>query len=218
MGFSIYRGILQSWRLLKLSFSLQLGKIKMTTIRFRSSMLTGLTIAVSVFLAIGCSPQQKVNEGNVSQEKPTIVEKATSDKSEENVKMYTQLWQDIINNGKVELLDTKFAPNCFLRLASGEIKGQADVKAYYMTLLTAFSNPNFKIDEAFGKDDKVVKRWTFTGTHTGELNGIKPTNKKITFSGITIAVIADGKVIEETDFADDLGLMTQLGAISPEGK
>ena len=39
-----------------------------------------------------------------------------------------------------------------------------------------------------------------------------------TNSGITIARIADGKVIEETDFADDLGLMTQLGATPAEGK
>jgi predicted ester cyclase len=199
-------------------FTTIVRKIMMTKISFRSFMLTGITVAVSIFFAASCSPPQKANETNVNQAKPTIVEKTTSDKSEENVKMYTQLWQDIINNGKVELLDTKFVPNCVLRLASSEIKGQADVKAYYMTLLTAFSNPNFKIDEAFGKDDKVVKRWTFTGTHTGELNGIKPTNKKITFSGITIARIADGMVVEETDFADDLGLMTQLGAIPVKGK
>lgn len=185
---------------------------------FPSFMLAGITVLVSTFFAPSCSAPQKATEANVDQANSATVEKTTSDKSEENVKMYTQLWQDIINNGKTELLDTKFAPNIVLRSASSEIKGQAAVKAYYLALLKAFSNAEFIVDEAFGKDDKVVKRWTFSGTHTGALNGIKPTNKKIKFSGITIARIADGKVIEETDYSDDLGLMQQLGVVPAEGK
>lgn len=180
-----------------------------TNIKPRSFMFAAMTVAVSIFFAASCSSSpQRTNEANSAS-----VEKPSADKSEENVKMYTQLWLDIINNGKVELLDTKFAPECVLRSAASEIKGQANVKAYYLDLLKAFSNPQFKVDQAFGKDDKVVKHWIFTGTHTGEFNGIKPTNKQIKFSGITIARIAEGKVVEETDYADDLGFLQQLGAV-----
>jgi len=35
--------------------------------------------------------------------------------------------------------------------------------------------------------DKVVDRWTATGTHTGDLMSIPPTGRRIEVSGITIS-------------------------------
>ena len=60
--------------------------------------------------------------------------------------------------------------------------------------------------------DKVVTRWTFQGTHQGELFGIPPTGRAVTMSGIFIDRIAGGQVIEHWDEADILGLKEQLEA------
>ena len=66
--------------------------------------------------------------------------------------------------------------------------------------------------------DKVVTRWTATGTNTGEMMGIRPTGKKATITGITIDRITDGKIVEEGENFDELGMMKQLGVIpAPEG-
>jgi len=43
--------------------------------------------------------------------------------------------------------------------------------------------------------------------------GIASTGKRVTFTGISIHRIADGRIIEEWQEWDSLGLMQQLGVI-----
>jgi predicted ester cyclase len=59
----------------------------------------------------------------------------------------------------------------------------------------------------------VVTRWTASGTHEGDLEGIPPTGRSTTTSGISVTRIVDGKIVEDRTEWDALGLMTQLGAI-----
>jgi predicted ester cyclase len=61
--------------------------------------------------------------------------------------------------------------------------------------------------------DRVVKRFTLRGTHTGDFNGIPPTGKQITFEGIDILQLADGKISEIWIAYDMLGVLQQLGVI-----
>ena len=68
------------------------------------------------------------------------------------------------------------------------------------------------MEDQIAEGDTVVTRWSFRGTHRGELFGIAPTGKAVTMSGIFIDRIADGQVVEHWDEADILGLMEQLGA------
>jgi len=64
----------------------------------------------------------------------------------------------------------------------------------------------------FAEGDKVVVRWTTTATHGGELMGIPPTGKQVTFTGSTIYRMADGKIVENWWAWDAMGLMQQLTA------
>jgi ketosteroid isomerase-like protein len=85
---------------------------------------------------------------------------------------------------------------------------------------------HFTIDDEFtlgqntdGQNTDVqteVTRWTITGTHEGELTGIPPTGRRISITGISIARIANGKIIESWNNWDALGLMQQLGVVSTE--
>jgi predicted ester cyclase len=69
------------------------------------------------------------------------------------------------------------------------------------------------IDDMVVEGDKVVGRFTFGGTHTGDLMGIAPTGKKVEMTGISIIRVADGKFVEEWQIYDALGMMQQEGAI-----
>jgi predicted ester cyclase len=42
----------------------------------------------------------------------------------------------------------------------------------------------------------VAARWTITGTHTGEWNGLAPTGTTIQYSGMTLFRLAGGKIVE----------------------
>ena len=77
----------------------------------------------------------------------------------------------------------------------------------------AFSDLQFTVEEQVAEGDRVVTRWTATGTHDGDLLGIAPTGTVGTTTGISINRIADGKVAEDCTNWDALGLMQQLGAI-----
>jgi predicted ester cyclase len=51
------------------------------------------------------------------------------------------------------------------------------------------------------------------GTHTGELLGIPPTGKKYVLPGVLISRIKNGKIVQDWEYRDDLGLLRQLGAV-----
>jgi predicted ester cyclase len=63
--------------------------------------------------------------------------------------------------------------------------------------------------------DKVVYRYSATGTHThtGDFKGITATGKQITAAGIVISRIVNGRLWEDWECADEMGLMHQLGVI-----
>jgi predicted ester cyclase len=73
------------------------------------------------------------------------------------------------------------------------------------------------IEEAIAEGDKAVTRWTIRGTHQGELMGIAPTERQLELEGITIHRIEGGKIGEEWERYDNLGVLQQLGAMPEPG-
>lgn len=69
------------------------------------------------------------------------------------------------------------------------------------------------IDQQFAAGDYVATRFTVRGTHDGELMGAAPTGREITFTGITISRHRDGRIAEEWELVDTLGLLGQAGAL-----
>jgi steroid delta-isomerase-like uncharacterized protein len=64
----------------------------------------------------------------------------------------------------------------------------------------------------------VVTRWTYHGTHHGTFAGIPPTGKRVTFTGMSIDRVVDGRVVEAATEMDMLGVLRQLGATKiPDG-
>lgn len=140
--------------------------------------------------------------------------KTDADKNEKiaqnNIKFYSKVWDVAINEGKINVLDTAYAPNIVLHTVP-EIKGVANSKAYYANYVSGFSNREFIIKETFAQGNKLTKYWEFKGTHTGDFFGIPATGKKIDVIGCTIATIVNGKITEERDFFDNLEFFRQLG-------
>lgn len=79
--------------------------------------------------------------------------------------------------------------------------------------VTAFPDLSTRTEDVITEGDKVVLRWTGSGTHQADFAGIPASGKRITLGGTTILRIADGKITEEWSYGDQLGLMVQLGAV-----
>ena len=131
-----------------------------------------------------------------------------------NIKMYTHVWDEIINNRKLDLFnDSNFTKNVVMHASPSDVVGIDSARAYYANYLTGFSDISFTIKDVFGMGNKLVKHWNFKGTHTGIFFGIPATNKKVDIDGVTLVRMESGKIAEERDFFDNLEFMQQLGLI-----
>jgi predicted ester cyclase len=91
-------------------------------------------------------------------------------------------------------------------------------KAAYEWLKTVWSAEwRMTVEELIAEGDRVMVRWTFHGTQQGEFSGLPPTHKHVTYCGINIFRIADGKIAEIWDIYDRLWMWQQLGVL-PEIK
>jgi predicted ester cyclase len=63
--------------------------------------------------------------------------------------------------------------------------------------------------------DKTWARVTFHGSNTGDFMGHPPTGKSVTYEAIDICRYANGKMVEHWGVVDMLGMMQQLGVVSP---
>jgi steroid delta-isomerase-like uncharacterized protein len=90
-------------------------------------------------------------------------------------------------------------------------------RQYSDAMTGAFPDLERTIEDLVAEGDKVVARWTATGTNTGPFNGMPASGNFARSSGITIFRIADGRIAEEWSESDMLGLLTQIGAIPGGG-
>jgi len=126
------------------------------------------------------------------------------------------------NKGKaaaMAVIDELCATDLVFHSGTGEdIRGLKSFKQSMSEVFSAFPDAHLTFDDMVVEGDKAVTRWTFTGTQKGELRGIPPTNKKVTFWAIEIDRIAGGKLVEAWERYDSLGLMQQLGVVPKPGK
>ena len=140
--------------------------------------------------------------------------------SAQNKALVKKLYDEVWNERKVQLADKYLSPSHALvdPNAADSETGPEAYKAVVTRLLRAFSDLRFEVQEMIGEKDKVVAAWTISGTHTGEYNGIAPTNKKVSVEGISIHQIADGKIMDTSSVWDTLGLLKKIGAIVTVGR
>jgi predicted ester cyclase len=78
-------------------------------------------------------------------------------------------------------------------------------------------NGHWEINDIFPSGDKVVVRWTGTGEHVAEVNGIAPTGNRIDVSAISIHRMEDGRIAETWEVWDTLGFLQQIGVVPTMG-
>ncbi|MEN3324858.1 ester cyclase [Mariniflexile soesokkakense] len=136
-------------------------------------------------------------------------------KIEKNIKMYSDTWNHIVNDGNLDLINnTNFTEDITMIASPENVVGIENFKAYYQNFITGFSDIEFTVVDIFGQGDNIVKHWKFKGKHTGDFFGIPATEKSVDIEGVTIAKMKDGKIAQEQDFMDNTLFMQQLG-LSP---
>jgi steroid delta-isomerase-like uncharacterized protein len=131
-----------------------------------------------------------------------------------------RVFEEIWNNKKVDAVDELMAVNYVHHDPQSPVvsSGIESYKQYVNHYLKAFPDLHFAIDDEVADEQTIVSRWTATGTHQGDLPGIPRTGRKFSVTGMTIARVKNGKIIESWGNWDTLGLMQQLGVLPIEAK
>jgi steroid delta-isomerase-like uncharacterized protein len=135
--------------------------------------------------------------------------------AEDNTILSRRLLEECFSRGDLSVADEVLDANSILHdpAQPGPIEGAAGFKQLVNMYRTAFPDLQFTLNDVLSASDRVITRWTARGTHRGTLQGIPPTGKSTTVTGITIDRCANGKIVESYTNWDTLGLMQQLGVI-----
>lgn len=124
-----------------------------------------------------------------------------------------RIFEEVFNGGDVARMDEFASPDVVVNYAGTEpIRGLAAYRELYAQDLPSFPDARYTIEDLFGAGDRVAIRWRMEATHQGTYQGIAPTGRPVTLTGVSIYRFADGKVAEGWIASDTAGFLAQLGA------
>ncbi len=139
--------------------------------------------------------------------------------TEDNKALVRRFYEEVFNQKNRAAIDDFSDPNYVDHSAPpglpNGIEGQKQLIGMY---LTAFPDLHLTVEDMIEEGDKVVSRWSGSGTHQGKFMGISPSGKQGTVTGIEIIRIAASKFVEHWMELDALGLLQQLGVVPAPGQ
>jgi steroid delta-isomerase-like uncharacterized protein len=122
-----------------------------------------------------------------------------------------ELW----SKGNLAVADELYSPDFVCHFVAGpEWRGVEGIKREVASHRTSFPDWNERVDDIIAEGDKVVIRFTSTGTQRGEFQGLAPTGRKVTIEEVAIFRLSSGKIVEQWGMPDVHGLLQQLTALN----
>jgi steroid delta-isomerase-like uncharacterized protein len=136
-------------------------------------------------------------------------------KSGEDNKAAVRACLETITQENSDALDRIVSPDYVLHdpALPEEVRGAEGLRQLLEEYRKALGDVRLTIDQQFTDGDNVATRWFVHGTHQGELMGASPSGSEVAFSGVTISRCRDGKIVEEWEICDMLGVLQQIGAL-----
>ena len=125
--------------------------------------------------------------------------------------------EEAFNRGNVDALDELVADD-FVEHdpMPGSTPDREGFKDMIRSLREAFPDFHTDVEDQIVAGDKVVERWSCTGTHDGEFMGIPATHRRVEIHGMDISRLDDGRLVEHWTQVDMMSMLQQLGALPAE--
>jgi steroid delta-isomerase-like uncharacterized protein len=132
----------------------------------------------------------------------------------ENKALVRRYYDEVLTGRDRKLLARLLDPAFVSHVSGGPDAGAEAYAAAVAATHAAFPDLAVTVHDQVAEDDKVVTRWSATGTHTGDFAGVPATGRVVTVSGIHIHRIRHGRLIEHWEELNLLGVLRQLGVMS----
>jgi predicted ester cyclase len=128
-------------------------------------------------------------------------------------------FHEVLDQGKVELIEDLFHPRCVMHRPGGTIVGIDSVRGVAERRKETFSQFETQIHDIFGSGDRLVVRLSHHGVGGGtwpsRLGNYDVSGKTVSWDAIAIFRFDNHRIIEEWVTRDELGMILQFGLIQP---
>lgn len=125
---------------------------------------------------------------------------------------------DVYNSGDLDGYVDLYADDAVLTTPEGTFKGHDEIRQRFARELNALSDVSFDVVSYVEDGDKFADEFIFAGTHTGPLlmpdgTQLPATGRRIEIKGMEIVEVRDEKMIVDSLYYDNFGLLVQLGLV-----
>jgi steroid delta-isomerase-like uncharacterized protein len=127
---------------------------------------------------------------------------------------FVHRWFEAVwNRGDTAAIDDMMAADALMHglgEAGADVRGPDGFKPFQAKLRGAFPDIHVTIDETVEQGDLIATRWTANMTHLGDDLGVPATGRRVTVTGMSMARLRDGIMVEGWNNWDTMSLMQQI--------
>lgn len=137
----------------------------------------------------------------------------------DNKMIVRRFYEEIVNSGDVsQIADVISADYTEVMDGRRYAVGLEGAASHVLGVRNTYPDLRLTVDHQIAEGEWVATCITATGTHKGEWIGIAPTGRKVTFTGVNVDRVVDGKILEHGGAANMLGPLLEIGAIRVVGR
>jgi steroid delta-isomerase-like uncharacterized protein len=126
-----------------------------------------------------------------------------------------QWFREVWDEGHEEAIDRLMAPDGKVHGLSGPggppLTGPAAFRPVFTTFRQALGDLRIDVERTVAQGDTVAAFCRVRGRHVGNALGGPPTDRDVDFTGVTIARVQNGKIVEGWNVFDFLTMYQQIG-------
>lgn len=113
-----------------------------------------------------------------------------------NKELVKYFYEVIVSKNLLEEVPQFVSEDCVLLCGEDRVPlGWEGMKEHLAAVRKTYPDYSMRILRQYQDGDNIISEFVMTGTHEGEWLGIKPTYKKLTFTGVDIDRVTDGKIV-----------------------
>ncbi len=134
--------------------------------------------------------------------------------TEANKKVIRRLYDELFNKGDLSVVDELHTADLVYHEFGLPAVGLEEYKKRNAAFFKALPDRKVVIEDLVAEGDRVAARAIMRATQIGDLLGIPATRRLVTVTSIIIYRLVKGRIAEEWESYDRMGMLQQLGAQS----
>ena len=130
----------------------------------------------------------------------------------QNAALVLRLYEEF-DKGNLDDFFESIGPNFFAHVLGTTTLDWTGFKHFGNAFHSAFADGRHVFDYVVAEGKNVVTIGTYQGTHTGEMQGIAPTNRQLKLAVMHLDRVVNGKIVEHRGLANEADFMRQLGVV-----